>query len=88
MHSHGATKVQNVMGIQSSVPTSGGLFGIKFPTQTTEQLIDHLFPDDNDDNKSEIHISTEQQRTSTPINKNRTITAASEVSSPRSPSRE
>lgn len=69
------------MGIHSSTPKSDGFFGIKSPTQTTEQLIDHLFPDEDETNKTASHISTEQQRTSTPINKNRTITAVSEVSS-------
>lgn len=80
LYSAGATKVQNVMGIQSSAPKSDGFFGIKSPTQTTEQLIDHLFPDEDEANKTAAQVGTEQQRTSTPINKNRAIAAVSEVS--------
>lgn len=81
LHSHGATKVQSVMGIQSSVPKSGGFFGMKSPTQTTEQLIDNLFRDEDGDS-SKAHIDTEQQRTSTPMNKNRKIATETEVRSP------
>lgn len=72
------------MGIQSSVSKSSEFLGIKSPTQTTEQLMNHLFPDENDDKKDEKHGSPAQQRTSTPINKNRTISTAtvSDVSFP------
>lgn len=83
LHSQGATKVQNVMGIPSSMPKSSGIFGIKSPTQTTEQLIDNLFRDedhDDEDNSGQTTIKKEQQRTSTPISKNRSIADVVEVS--------
>lgn len=70
------------MGIQSSMPKSDGLFGMKSTTQTTDQLIDHLFPDEDAENNSETHINTEQKRTSTPIDNKPTIATVSEVSYP------
>lgn len=56
LYSKGATKVQNVMGIQASPakPTTGK------STQTTEQMLEKLFGMDSS-------TSPDRQRTSTPI---------------------
>lgn len=72
LQSHGATKVQNVMGIQSSLPKVEGISCFKSPPETTEQLIENLFGENIG------KISNNQ--TSTPVNnKNRMDTTAQSV---------
>lgn len=67
LQSHGATKVQNVMGIQSSLPKAEGLSYFKSPPETTEQLIENLF--------GENIGRTSDNQTSTPVsNKSRVDT--------------
>lgn len=75
LQSHGATKVQNVMGIQSSLPKVEGLSCFKSPPQTTEQLIENLF--------GENIGKVSENLTSTPVSSksraNTTIQSASDV---------
>lgn len=70
LHNQGATKVQNVMGIQSSLPKSDALSVFKSPAQTTEQLFESFFGK-----------SSPINRTSTPINDSKTTTTDQSKSS-------
>lgn len=74
LQSHGATKVQNVMGIQSSLPKAEGLSCFKSAPQTTEQLIENLF--------GENIGKVSNNLTSTPVSRSRmdgTVQSATDV---------
>lgn len=60
LRTQGATKVQNVMGIQASAPKSNELFGLNSHAETTEEMLEKYF-----DRK--ISESKHDNRTSTPI---------------------